>query len=350
MYKPRVRLNRNKSAAFLVILGAWIILHASAAFARTESETTNDYKNIGLGQFSIRTHSLQTMLRPGQVPTSLYYIDPGDVNITAGIGYANVWNYTAEKFKVDGEWGNIDIRMAYALTERYEVGLNLPFSTRQGGFLDSSIESFHDTFGFKNKGRDKEPKDRASIEFYDDEGNTTFKTQGNSTGINDIPIFLVWHASKGTETKPAVIVKPYVTIPVGNEDELEGTGDPVYGISIMLAKRLGKSSHHMYAEAEYSYSNNDSWDGFDMNKSIFGGSLIWEFRWSSRTSLIAQYNVVSGIAKDYDEWTQEAHHINVGVKRKISENTYAEISLQENLFHYNTSSDVGINAAIGTRL
>jgi len=311
---------------------------------------TNDYTNIGLGQFSIRTHSLQTMLRPGQVPNSLYYIEPGDLNVTAGIGYANVWNFSADKFKVDGEWGSVDIRLAYALNKQVEAGVNLPFSTRQGGFFDDSIESFHDTFGFENNGREHEPKDATSIVFYDEEGNTTYETEGDSSGINDIPLFLVWHVSRGNETKPGVIIKPYVTIPAGDEDQLEGTGEPVYGISIMFAKRLGRSSHHLYAEADYSYSDKDAWAGFDMNENIYGGSLIWEYRWSSKTSFIAQYNVVSGIASDYDEWTQESHHINVGMKKQISKNMTAEISLQENLFHYNTSSDFGVNAAVSAKL
>jgi len=345
-----MHLNWNIHAASFFMLGAWILLPPLPAKAQSETSVTNDYENIGLGQFAVRSHSLQTMLRPGQVANSLYYIEPGDLHVTAGIGYANVWNYTTDKFKVDGEWGSIDVRLAYALNTKLEIGMNLPYSTRHGGFMDNSIEGFHDTFGFDNKGREHEPRDATSIEFYDDEGNTKFKAEGDSSGINDIPLFLVWHVSRGSETKPGIIIKPYVTIPAGDEDQLEGTGEPVYGISLMLAKRLGKSSHHVYAEADYSYSNKDTWDGFDVNENIFGGSLIWEYRWSSKTSVIAQYNVVSGIAKDYDEWTKDSHHVNVGLKKQISKNTTAEFSIQENMFHYNIGSDFGINAAVSTKL
>lgn len=333
--------------AIIVVVSAWYFTEPCAGALSDENSYANE-ENFGLGPFSVRTHSLQYMLRPGQIPNSSYLITAGDLNATFGVGYANVWNYSTNKFKVDGEWGNVDIRLAYALTDRLEFGVLLPFSMRQGGFLDGFIEGFHDTFGFENVGRDDTPRDEARVAFYDEQGKVRFVTEGSSYGINDIPVFFVWQFTRGDKSKPAIMIKPYVTIPTGNESELEGTGKPVYGISVMAAKKLGRSLHYVYAEAEYSYSDNDSWAGFMMNKSIIGGSLAWEYRWSPQTSIIAQYMVRSGIAEEYDEWTQETHHLNLGVKKHLAKDVLVEISLQENLFHYNTSSDLGLNAAVST--
>jgi hypothetical protein len=304
--------------------------------------------NIGLGQFSVRTHSLHNMLRLGQTPNSLYVIEPGDIHATLAVGYANVWNSSTNKFLVDGEWGNLDVRLAYAVNDRIEMGINLPFSTRQGGFLDNTIDAFHERFRFESQGRGNAPENETAISFFDPTQDSTFLAEGSSTGINDIPLFLVWHASEGDASTPAIRLKTFVTLPVGDESELEGTGEPVIGTGLMAAKRLGTSKHHLYGEIEYSYSDQSRWDGFDLNQHMFGATVIWEYRWSHRTSIVTQYNVVSGIAKDYDEWTNESHHVNLGIKRQLNENVVVEISLQENIFHYNTSADIGINAAVSS--
>ena len=327
----------------MMVLAPLILLGFTAAARSADSES-----NIGLGQFSVRPLSLHTMLRPGQTPNSLYVIEPGEFHATLAVGYANVWNSSTNKFLVDGEWGNLDVRLAYAVNNRIEVGFILPFSTRQGGFLDKTIDAFHETFRFESQGRGNAPENETAISFFDSTQESSFLAEGSSSGINDIPLFLVWHASEGDVSRPAIRLKSFVTLPVGEEDELEGAGEPVIGTGLMAAKRIGTSNHHLYGEIEYSYSDKKRWDGFELNQHMFGVTVIWEYRWSRRTSIVTQYNVVSGIAKDYDEWTNESHHVNLGIKRQINETVMVEISLQENIFHYNTSADIGINAAVST--
>jgi len=344
MYKPRMHESRRYGKALCVAFAVTCFMVNSNA-----QTTTGEYQNIGLGYFTIRTHSLQNMLRPGQTPNSLYYIEKGDVHSTIAMGYANIWNYATNQFKVDGEWGNLDIRLAYAVANHVEVGVNLPFSMRQGGFLDSAIDSFHETLQFDNQGRSSAPHNDTSIEFIDPSQELDFYTDGDSAGINDIPVFLIWHIREGDESSPAVRLKTFFTIPAGDEDEVEGIGEPVFGTALMLAKRLGQSKHHVYGEIEYTYCTKDSWGGFELNQHEFDFTAVWEYRWSPKTSIITQYNVVSGIAKSYDPWTDEAHHVNLGFKRQLPRDIQLEISLQENLFHYNTSADVGMNAAVSKK-
>ncbi len=311
--------------------------------------STGEYANIGLGYFSVRTHSLHNMLRPGQTPNSLYTIKKGDLHTTLAVGYANIWNSSTNKFLVDGEWGNLDVRLAYALSDHVEAGVNLPFSLRHGGYFDSAIDTFHEALHFEDQGRGNATPNETSISFFDPTQDSSFYTEGNSAGINDIPLFLVWHIREGDESHPAARLKTFVTLPVGDEDEVEGIGKPVIGTALMLAKRLGQSKHHLYGEIEYSYSTQDAWDGFELNQHGWGFTAIWEYRWSLRTSIIAQYNVVAGIAKDYDDWTKEAHHVNLGLKHQLAHDVQVEFSLQENVFNYNTSADVGANAAVSKK-
>ena len=335
MYPTRCIIQSIFRAVILSLLPVTII----------RAEAPREHPNIGLGRFTVRMLSLQSMLRPGHAANSLYAIREGDVRVTAGISYANIWNREPDVYLVDGEWAFIDLRVSYAFRHNMEAGFYAPMSVRHGGFLDNYIEDFHDALGLQQQKRTQYPRNKSRIERYED-GKTVYSQYGSSAGINDIPLFLAWHLSRGDEHRPAVIIQPKLTIPVGDSDQLEGLDKPTFGLGLILAKRIADSRHFAFAEFDVSYNRQNQIEGLNLRRTIYSGTAGWEYRWSSRTSLLAQYNIMSGVARDYKEWSEDAHHLNIGFKRQLSTSLILEASMQENLFHYNNSADVGFHIAL----
>jgi len=336
--------HKTRNCLTCLYLLSTLLLCVTHVFAADGSERPA-HPNIGLGRFHVRILSLQNLLRPGSAANSLYDIRQNDLRVTASFGYGNVWNNERDVYLIDGEWAHGDVRIAYAISDTLEAGVMVPFSSRHGGFMDRTIESFHNSFGFENRGRDKAPRNDVRIERYQD-GETTYSLTDSSIGINDIPIFLAWHVSRGNQTWPALILQPKITIPAGDQNQLEGLGKPSYGMAVILAKRMFQSDHYLFLEGDVSYSTADDLDGLTLHHYTASGTFGWEYRLSNRTSLLAQYNVSSGIAREYHEWSQDAHHLNIGFKRRIARSMLFEFSIQENLFRYKNSTDVGLHMAV----
>ena len=60
----------------------------------------------------------------------------------------------------DGESTRIDLRLRYALSDRLELQVDLPWLRHQGGRLDGLIEDWHDVFGLPNGDRDTVDEDQ----------------------------------------------------------------------------------------------------------------------------------------------------------------------------------------------
>ncbi|HEX4496621.1 MAG TPA: DUF3187 family protein [Thermoanaerobaculia bacterium] len=63
-----------------------------------------------------------------------------------------------DAYFVDTEVGLADVGVHYSVDPHWEVELNLPLLHYGGGFLDSTIEGFHSTFGFSNADRNLVPR------------------------------------------------------------------------------------------------------------------------------------------------------------------------------------------------
>lgn len=303
------------------------------------------YDNIGLGNFTLRLLTFQNLIRPSQTSVSFYELEPGRWNVTLSLGYGNIWNFDRNAYIVDGEWANADLRLAYTVNERLELGMLLTTSLRHGGYFDRAVEGFHDAFGLEQNARDEFERNDVMVNRYWRIFKVASLTE-RSSGLNDIPLFLNWELTRGDRDTPAIRLQPSITLPTGAEEELEGYGSPTFSLSLLAAKRLGDSPHHVYGELYGSYSDDQRRLGVPINQEVFGGMLTWEIRSSARFSWVVQYHVLSPLAQDFEEFSREAHHVNVGFKQRLKNGCMVEASVQENLFYFNNSADVAVQAAI----
>ncbi|HMP89221.1 MAG TPA: DUF3187 family protein [Kiritimatiellia bacterium] len=327
----------------LLRLFTCVFIFNSSSLADTASG--NNGQNIGQGAFSVRILSLQHLLYPGSSHYPLNDLQKDDIRIGISIGHGNVWNNKTGYYIMDGEWTHVDFRFSLALSDKLEAGFILPVTSRNGGFLDSTIESFHNRLGFKNQGRENAPRNDIRVEYFKN-GGSSISITDSSTGLSDIPVFVAWHITRGDNVMPAIILQPRITIPVGDRDQLEGLGKVTYGLAGIASKRIGKTDHLIFLIADSAYCSVDHIEQLELRNYFFTGTLGWEYQWSTKTSLLAQYSVSSGIVSKSKEWSDDAHHLNIGIKRRIAERTVLEFSIQENLFHYNNSADVGVHLAL----
>jgi len=93
---------------------------------------------------------------------------------------------------------------------------SLPLISNQGGFLDSSIEGFHDAFGFPKGNRSGFPRDQIEIE-YSQNGITAYRQSISSSGVGDVSIAFGYHP---LEDNSAFFLG--IELPTGSQSDFTG--------------------------------------------------------------------------------------------------------------------------------
>ncbi|WP_305045647.1 DUF3187 family protein [Geoalkalibacter sp.] len=130
----------------------------------------------------------------------------------------------AESVEFDGETYRFTLALRAALGRDWELGIDLPLVTQDGGILDGFIENWHDAFGMSQGGRNRRERDRLFY-FYQKVGETKLDVDHGSTGLGDISVLLarrIFAEQFGSERHLAL--RGGIKLPTGNSDRLHGSG------------------------------------------------------------------------------------------------------------------------------
>jgi len=174
-------VHRSRSSVKKIVTGvALVLISLTAASAEGEAEL--------LGPLRIRDMTPFNILRLDMLPAHAVAAGPKSWGIEADLSYANTFvmsqnvrSYLSKRdsrgpltaadvnailgmgrdaYYVDGEFGLLDLTLHYAIARRSSVYLTLPAYSFTAGFLDRTIENFHDLIGNGSDGRDLVARDQ----------------------------------------------------------------------------------------------------------------------------------------------------------------------------------------------
>jgi len=134
------------------------------------------------------------------------------------------WDY-----EVDSESTRLTVRVDFGIGDRLQLGVEVPVISHQGGFMDGSIESFHERTDLPNGDREERPQGEFGVDLISGNRRSTFDE--SQVAFSDVSL----HAkvallhSRGSALSAIVDVKG----PTGDEDALAGGGDWDYGVGII---------------------------------------------------------------------------------------------------------------------
>ncbi len=145
----------------------------------------------------------------------------------------------SEQILLDGESYRWTLSSRYGLTDRLEAGIEIPWIVQSGGFLDSFIIDWHDTFGMPQGGRDSAPKNRISYS-YIKSGSQKLLMDSSDSGLGDIVLTggMKLYEEKSSTVHDALALRTTVKLPTGDSDRLRGNG--AFGGTVSLC---GASNH-----------------------------------------------------------------------------------------------------------
>jgi hypothetical protein len=119
----------------------------------------------------------------------------------------------------------------YGLFDRWEVGIELPFISRYGGFLDPAIDWVEDLFGRVNPERQLFPQDSFGG-FYVARGDTALFSAGEENFQPGDLVFLLKHELRLPPAWPRLALRGAIKAPTGDAGAVLGSGKPDFGAGV----------------------------------------------------------------------------------------------------------------------
>lgn len=171
-----------------------------------------------LDAFPLRNHNpfLQVYGLPPFATQEL--VAPGGIDLNISFDIANDMDEAdrrGEVLIIDAELRTLNLSLRRRISERLEIGLDLPYLGFSGGFLDRVIYDFHDLVGLSNSSRDG-PNDQFRL-FVEKNGVTLFDATEPSSGFGDLQVSAALRLGKAT-------LRASVKAPTGDPDKLTGSG------------------------------------------------------------------------------------------------------------------------------
>lgn len=129
-----------------------------------------------------------------------------------------------ERFEIDGETYFLNFSLRRRVSDRLELGVDLPLVAHADGFLDNPIENWHDVFGMSNTKR-RGPSNQLNFA-YAGSGGVGYELASPSFGIGDIQLTAAFPIKEASDTgrKTDITLRASIKLPTGDAGTLLGSG------------------------------------------------------------------------------------------------------------------------------
>ncbi|MCI1277955.1 MAG: DUF3187 family protein [Nitrospira sp.] len=179
--------------------------------------------------------------------------------------------------------------LRYGLTDRLEIGAEIPVYHRYGGFMEGPIVGVERGTTGVSPPR-KALQDVGYAFNLANGGRTLFRGTEGATGLGDISFYGKYQILKETSIAPALSVRVGGKAPTGDTDQVFGSGHPDVGIGLALDKK--------FAERWILYANLNG--VFPMGRiaglglqPVMSGLVAVEYLWTEKFSITAQFDYYS---------------------------------------------------------
>ncbi|HEY0781774.1 MAG TPA: DUF3187 family protein [Thermoanaerobaculia bacterium] len=245
-----------------------------------------------------------------------------------------------DAFYFDATVTMLNVGAQYAICDRCQVYLNVPFLSYSGGSLDSTIEHFHSAFGLGQEGRELVARNQLqlAVKF----GNHSLAADGSQlgSGLGDPVVGFRYaiNSSPGFD----VVGEAAAKIPVGDTSRFLSTGSPDYGLQVSVQRRYARNG--LYFSASYVWLGKAD---FLPNLPLGGlpaATLAYEHLFGEHWAAIGQasWSRSSFIRNTVEEIAAPKKEVAVGARYQRNGKSVT-LALIENVGTFNNTPDIGIH-------
>ncbi len=246
-----------------------------------------------------------------------------------------------ENYLVDLEAAVYDATVHYKLARDWSTYLVLSAVSFRGGFMDDTIEQFHDSFGFSTFGRPALARNRVNTVF-DLKGASYMSLDAGASGGMLDPVFGLRYSSPQRMRGWNFSLEGAAKVPVAGEREFLSTGRMDVGLQASAQHRGRRQAFYVNAALV--------WYGGGPAPSPQEQQLVptlvlgYELKLTERTNLNLQGYVSPSLytkqETDLRELRANKYQATLGLRHRV-ENRVWTIGITENLQNVNNTPDIG---------
>ena len=247
-----------------------------------------------------------------------------------------------ENYLVDLELAQVDVTFNYQFTERWGGYLIVSGASFGGGFLDSTIEGFHELINNPRFGRPAAARNDYNVLFDLKSGQYAAYEAPGSGGLLD-PVVGVRYTRGFNDDHWRLSLESAVKIPLSSRQGALSTGRTDVGMQASLRRYSGRNAWYMNLSAVY-YAGMEN---FVPEPSRVLPTLVvgYERAVTPRTNFIVQGYVSRSVYEDaqtdLNELTGTKYQISGGVHHRRGAHLFT-FALTENIQNINNTPDVGV--------
>jgi hypothetical protein len=326
----------------------------------------------------LRTRDLTPFgfLRLDMRPAHAVTIEPGSWAFEAELGYQNTWalspnveqylvssasagrhdlsaadvaaiqNLPGEAYLVDLESALLDVTFHYHFAQHWSAYVIASAISYQGGFLDSTIESFHDTFGFSTFGRTAVNRNQVNLIYNLKSAHVVSLGAPTDGGVTDPTVglrYTGWHFGERWHLSMEAAMK----VGIDGRRTLLSTGRSDYGFQASLQRRV--NSHALYIDAAAVYFNGGAFP-VPQDRQVIPTLIVgFEKALTAHTNInlqgYASTSVFSHQQTDLNDLLKDKFQLTLGVRHRHEQALFS-FGITENLQNLNNTPDIGFQLGI----
>lgn len=315
-------------------------------------------------------------LRLDMRPSYAVSVEPGSWALETELGYQNTWALSpevetyltslepqgrrnlgpaelqaiqalpGENYLVDVESASLDVTLHYKFSANWTGYFIASAVSYQGGFLDSAIEGFHDSFGFSTFGRPAAQRNDVNLIYDLKSTQTAYFGAPTDGGFTDPTLGLRYVGFQMSDVWK-LSLEAAVKVPVAGRRLLLSTGRTDYGVQTSL-QRFGQH-HALYLNLAAVYYAGAA-DPAPQDSQVVPTVIVgYERKLTDRTNINLQgyvsKSVYSHDQTDLDELLGEKYQLSLGVRHRI-ERFLISFAVTENLQNINNTPDIGFQLGL----
>lgn len=313
----RTRLTERNFFSWCSALGAALLYSFVASSLAVADEPRH------LGPIELRDQHPLALIHSSPTPTSPLTLEDGTYSTQLSFAWSNTLNRRRGNYLIDAETRVLDLRFRYGVTDRWEVGANLPVVYRGEGVLDPLIDDWHKMFGLPRGKRDKVPDNGFSLAGENEDG-TEFDLHGDGTRF-------------GTAELTSKVRLP---------DELPGTWASVFALGLPTGRNsyghdgvdigvglvgTGRAGDlRGYWGASYFYYSDPHTDDLTFERHHGAAFLHGEYPVTANISLLVGTLLTTGLLEDVKRFPDYAIYLDTGFRWNLAAAYSLEFLLREN--------------------
>ncbi|MEM7048038.1 MAG: DUF3187 family protein [Acidobacteriota bacterium] len=248
---------------------------------------------------------------------------------------------------VDAELVRSALAVRRGFGDGVQLELVLPVLNYSGGFLDSTIEGFHDSFSFSQAGRLGVERD--DFRAFVSHPGGTYELDGDpGARFGDLVVGAKFRLFEPNgERRYHLALETVLELPTGSASQLGSNGAVDGGAQLLFTRYFEHACLHLSAGVLYL----GAWDELSIGEQVMPSAMVaWEQGLGPKTSALAQLTVGFSPLDDLeiDELSGTTLQLTVGVKRVVFADKVLFLGITENLLRFDSTSDVGAHFGITT--